>query len=70
MKNYTEIETWIKKVINSCKSQEQITTANKLINNFDNQLKNKNIVEYWREYQYTIINPLEVYLNKKRKEIL
>tara|TARA_R110000868_G_scaffold62254_2_gene188334 strand:- start:782 stop:994 length:213 start_codon:yes stop_codon:yes gene_type:complete len=70
MKNYTEIEIWIKKVINSCKTQEQITTANKLINNFDNQLKNKNIVEYWREYQYTIINPLEVYLNKKRKEIL
>ena len=70
MKNCTEIETWIKKVINSCKTQEQITTANKLINNFDNQLKNKNIVEYWREYQYTIINPLEVYLNKKRKEIL
>lgn len=70
MKNYTEIETWIKKVINSCKTQEQITTANKLINNFDNQLKNKNIVEYWGEYQYTIINPLEVYLNKKRKEIL
>jgi deoxyhypusine synthase len=70
MKNYLEIEEWIKKVINSCKTQEQIITANKLINIFGDQLKNKNIVEYWREHQHSIIIPLEVYLNNKKKEIL
>ena len=68
--HYGDVSKWIEKGIDSCETYEQTTTAERLVSNFDNQLKTKRIEKYWREHFYNLISPLESSLSYKRDELL
>ena len=67
--HYGDIKIWIEKVIDSCESMEHVKTTRRLITNFDKQLENKSVANYWREHYYTVINPLNLLLLDKENEI-
>jgi hypothetical protein len=68
-KHYGDIKLWIEKVINSCETMDHIKTVDKLIYNFDKRLERNFVEEYWREYYYNVIQPLNLSLENKRDEI-
>ena len=67
---YGDVQKWVEKVIDSCVTYEQTTTAERLISNFDKQLFNKFPDMYWQLFYYEIINPLESKLKNKQEELL
>ena len=67
--HYGDIKTWIEKVIDSCETTTQLSTTQKLIRNFDKMLESKP-ENYWREYYYDIICPLNYQLEDKKHELL
>lgn len=69
-KHYGDVSKWIEKVIDSCETYEQTTTAESLVSNFNKQLKIKQIEKYWREHFYNLISPLESKLKNKQEELL
>ena len=68
--HYGDVSKWIEKVIDSCETYEQTTTAERLVSNFDKQLKRNHIEKYWREHFYNLISPLESKLKNKQEELL
>ena len=68
--HYGDVSKWIEKVIDSCETYEQLTTAERLVSNFNKQLKIKQIEKYWREHFYNLISPLESKLKNKQEELL
>ena len=68
--HYGDVSKWIEKVIDSCETYEQTTTAERLVSNFNKQLKIKQIEKYWREHFYDLISPLESKLKNKQEELL
>jgi hypothetical protein len=48
---------------------DHIKTVDKLIYNFDKRLERNFVEEYWREYYYNVIQPLNFSLENKRDEI-
>ena len=68
--HYGDVSKWIEKVIDSCETYEQTTTAERLVSNFNKQLKTKRIEKYWREHFYNLISPLESKLKNKQEELL
>ena len=68
--HYGDVAKWIEKVIDSCETYEQTTTAERLVSNFNKQLKIKQIEKYWREHFYDLISPLESKLKNKQEELL
>jgi hypothetical protein len=67
--HYGDIKLWIEKIINSCENMDHIKTTDRLIINFDKKLESSFVEEYWREYFYSIIQPLKNLLENKRDEI-
>ena len=68
-RHYGDVGKWIEKVIDSCKTTDQVMTTRKLIKNFDKQIQNKHIDAYWHTYYYELIQLLEYYLQSKSDEI-
>ena len=68
--HYGDVSKWIEKVIDSCETYEQTTTAERLVSNFDKRLFNKFPDMYWQLFYYEIINPLESKLKNKQEELL
>ena len=68
--HYGDIKNWVEKVINSCETYQQTFVARKLIRNFTEQLQRKHSENYWRDYFYDIISPLEIKLSDKRQQLL
>jgi len=68
--HYGDVAKWIEKVIDSCETYQQTFTVNKLIRNFKNQLMKNTPDKYWRDYQYTVIWPLEDLVKIKRQSFI
>jgi len=68
--HYGDVAKWIEKVIDSCETHQQTFTVNKLIRNFRNQLMKNTPDKYWRDYQYTVIWPLEDLVRIKRQSFI
>jgi hypothetical protein len=68
-RHYGDIIPWIEKVIESCETRDQTFSAQKLVFNFEKQLKRQSIERFWRDDYYNIINPLEEKLSKKREQL-
>ena len=66
----TDVAKWIEKVIDSCETYQQTFTAKKLITNFAKQLRTKSPDKYWRDYQYSVIWPLETMVTSKRQSFI
>lgn len=67
MTNNYQIKTWIDSVINSCNTWEQVTTAEKLVKNFKDQLiKN----EYDEMLHLPITISLDYKIDIKRRELI
>jgi hypothetical protein len=69
-KHYGDISNWIKKVIESCETYQQTLSANRLLHNFERQLREEYVELYWSEYQYDIIDPLSFELRDKRSRLI
>ena len=67
---YGDVQKWVEKVIDSCVTYEQTTTAERLVSNFDKRLFNKFPDMYWQLFYYEVINPLESKLKNKQEELL
>ena len=57
--HYGDVAKWIEKVIDSCETYQQTITAKQLVINFQKQLMRTTPDKYWRDYQYSVIWPLE-----------
>jgi len=68
--HYGDVAKWIEKVIDSCETYQQTFTVTKLISNFRNQLQEKSPDKYWRDYQYSVIWPLESMVTSKRQSFI
>ena len=68
--HYGDVAKWIEKVIDSCETYQQTFTALKLVSNFAKQLRTKYPDKYWRDYQYSVIWPLETMVTSKRQSII
>jgi hypothetical protein len=69
-KHYGDISNWIEKVIESCETYQQTLSANRLLHNFERQLREEYVELYWSEYQYDIIDPLRFELRDKRSRLI
>ena len=68
--HYGDVEKWIRKVIDSCETYQQTFTAKKMVRNFENQLMRDTPDKYWRDYQYSVIWPLEAMVTSKRQSFI
>jgi hypothetical protein len=68
--HYGDVAKWIEKVIDSCETYQQTFTVINLIDNFRKQLRNSSPDKYWRNYQYTVIEPLEDLVSIKRQSFI
>ena len=68
--HYGDVSKWIEKVIDSCETEQQSLTALTLITNFAKQLRTKSPDKYWRDYQYSVIWPLEAMVTSKRQSFI
>ena len=68
--HYGDVAKWIEKVIDSCETYQQTFTAKKLIRNFNDQLRRDTPDKYWRDYQYSVIWPLETMVTSKRQSFI
>jgi len=68
--HYGDVAKWIEKVIDSCETYQQTHTAKQLVTNFAKQLRTKSPDKYWRDYQYSVIWPLEAMVTSKRQSYI
>ena len=68
--HYGDVAKWIEKVIDSCETYQQTITAKQLVINFENQLMRTTPDKYWRNYQYSVIYPLESMVTTKRQSFI
>ena len=66
-KHYGDVQKWVKKVIDSCETYEQMVIARRLIFNFEKQM-NKNGID--RYVVLSITSMLETELKIKRQSFL
>jgi hypothetical protein len=69
-KHYGDVSKWIEKVIDSCETYQQTFTAKQLVINFQKQLMRTTPDKYWRDYQYSVIWPLESMVTLKRQSFI
>jgi hypothetical protein len=68
--HYGDVAKWIEKVIDSCETYQQTHGARQLVRNFEKQLMSTTPDKYWRDYQYTLIWPLESMVRSKRQSFI
>ena len=68
--HYGDVAKWIEKVIDSCETYQQTITAKQLVINFQKQLMRTTPDKYWRDYQYSVIWPLENLVMFKRQTFI
>ena len=68
--HYGDVAKWIEKVIDSCETYQQTFTAKQLVRNFEKQLMRITPDKYWRDYQYSVIWPLETRVTSKRQSFI
>ena len=68
--HYGDVAKWIEKVIDSCETYQQTITAKQLVINFEKQLMRDTPDKYWRDYQYSVIWPLEDLVTFKRQTFI
>ena len=68
--HYGDVAKWIEKVINSCETYQQTHSARRLVRNFEKQLMRTTPDKYWRDYQYSVIWPLEDLVTFKRQTFI
>jgi len=68
--HYGDVAKWIEKVINSCETYQQTFTAKQMVRNFEKQLMRDTPDKYWRDYQYSVIWPLESMVTFKRQSLI
>ena len=68
--HYGDVAKWIEKVIDSCDTYQQTFTTKQLVRNFEKQLMRTTPDKYWREYQYSVIWPLEARVTAKRQSFI
>jgi hypothetical protein len=68
--HYGDIAKWIEKVIDSCETYQQTFTAKQMVRNFEKQLMRDTPDKYWRDYQYSVIWPLESMVTFKRQSLI
>ena len=68
--HYGDVAKWIEKVIDSCETYQQTFAVKTLISNFRKQLMRITPNKYWRDYQYSVILPLESLLTYKRQSFI
>ena len=68
--HYGDIAKWIEKVIDSCETYQQTFAVKTLISNFRKQLMRTTPNKYWRDYQYSVIWPLEARVTSKRQSFI
>jgi len=68
--HYGDISKWIEKVIDSCETYQQTHSARQLVRNFRKQLMRTTPDKYWRDYQYSVILPLEAMVTSKRQSFI
>ena len=68
--HYGDVAKWIEKVIDSCETYQQTHGARQLVRNFEKQLMSTTPDKYWRDYQYTLIWPLESMVRSKRQSLI
>lgn len=66
-RNYNDVKKWIIKVINSCITWEQVTTCQRLIDNFKKQMLNEGYDEI---LMLVYIVELNLRVENKRKELV
>jgi hypothetical protein len=66
-RHYGDVANWIERVIDSCKTREQVFTCQKLIHNFENtaEFKKLDFNVRWR-----VTSPLNVKFRVKLKELM
>jgi hypothetical protein len=68
--HYGDVAKWIEKVIDSCDTYQQTFTAKQMVRNFEKQLMRDTPDKYWRDYQYSVIWPLESMVTSKRQSFI
>lgn len=68
--HYGDVAKWLEKVIDSCETYQQTFTAKQLVRNFEKQLMRITPDKYWRDYQYSVIWPLEARVTSKRQSFI
>ena len=68
--HYGDVAKWIEKVIDSCETYQQTITAKQLVINFQKQLMRTTPDKYRRDYQYSVIWPLEDLVAIKRQTFI
>ena len=68
--HYGDVANWIEKLIDSCETYQQTNGARQLVRNFEKQLMSTTPDKYWRDYQYTLIWPLESMVRSKRQSFI
>ena len=68
--HYGDVAKWIEKVIDSCETYQQTFTAKQLVRNFEKQLMRTTPDKHWRDYQYSVIWPLEARVTSKRQSFI
>lgn len=68
--HYGDVAKWIEKVIDSCETYQQTFTTRQLVRNFEKQLMRTTPDKYWRDYQYSVIWPLESRVTVKRQSFI
>ena len=66
-RHYGDVANWIEKVIDSCKTRDQVFSCQKLIHNFENtkEFKSLDLNIRWR-----VKVPLEMKFKSKLKELM
>ena len=68
--HYGDVAKWIEKVIDSCETYQQTFAVKKLVRNFEKQLMRTTPDKCWRDYQYSVIWPLEAMVTSKRQSFI
>jgi hypothetical protein len=68
--HYGDVIKWLEKVIDSCEIYQQTHSARQLVRNFEKQLMRDRPDKYWKDYQYSVIWPLESRVRTKRQSLI
>jgi hypothetical protein len=65
--HYGDVEKWVRKVIDSCETYRQTSTARMLVRNFEDQMRRNNVD---RNLVWSVRSSLDLALSFKRDELL
>jgi hypothetical protein len=66
-RHYGDVANWIEKVIDSCKTRDQVFSCQKLIHNFENTKEFKNLD---LNIRWSVKVPLDMKFKSKLKELM